>query len=472
MTSAAELYDEVLHSFLYKMLSEDELSNTVVVVRGDHGLQGGPLTADYAIQIEALRPWTEIIVPSSLAGLSLPNLTGNQQRLSTGADLYWSLVDTMVFGSKSRLVPERQSWMYNLFKEEVPSDRTCADAMVPTDYCLFESQRTRTGPNLGTCNLAETTQDFFCPGLSSRFRNRLGSSAEEAFLAAGLLCLPPKEIEKRPVSAKLESLWGSIDELVKRYPNAKVSGGIFLYDLQSAMLSSVVKELATQVYEKEGRSLNVCETGFGAGHSAALFLEASPHVTVHSFDMFDRPYQDQIIEEILNSGKTRRLRIHQGNSCITVPMWLKERLVKSVSKHLLKCDFLHGSSLCPSDNVDLVENSPCGVIITSTAMNSLDDNAVYFGPDGQWTDLQKRDCIRDISCYSEEEKELSRGYVFNRDGSSIVHKFCIAVTTGKCSKERAASSSPTCDNTIAKIVSKMGLNERCPSFRFSAFHST
>lgn len=44
-----ELYDEYLVKFLEEMLSvSQEAQNTVIVLRGDHGIQGGPMAIDYS----------------------------------------------------------------------------------------------------------------------------------------------------------------------------------------------------------------------------------------------------------------------------------------------------------------------------------------------------------------------------------------------------------------------------------------
>ena len=86
MASRAEAYDILLSSFLRRFLSRPDTSNTIVFLRADHGLQGGLTTTDYSIQQEALRPWTELIVPKTLEGMSLDILFNNQQQLATGFD--------------------------------------------------------------------------------------------------------------------------------------------------------------------------------------------------------------------------------------------------------------------------------------------------------------------------------------------------------------------------------------------------
>ena len=65
-----------------------------------------------------------------------------------------------------------------------------------------------------------------------------------------------------------------------------VSGGIFIYPLQ---VVAALDELEALVRIR-GTPTTVCETGFGAGHSSALWLGV-PGVRVVSFDMMGLPHQ-------------------------------------------------------------------------------------------------------------------------------------------------------------------------------------
>ena len=87
---------------------------------------------------------------------------------------------------------------------------------------------------------------------------------------------------------------------------------------------------------------------------------------------------------------------------------------------------------CSSDNIDLVGKVGCGVQLTSTAMLDLDERSVYFGPRAQWTVLRDAGCIEHIQCYAEAALELDRSFIFQHKGGKITHKFCTAVTTGRC----------------------------------------
>ena len=145
---------------------------------------------------------------------------------------------------------------------------------------------------------------------------------------------------------------------------------------------------------------------------------------VVSFDKFDRPYQLASFYA-LRSYFGKRLTRSIGDSCKTVKSYGKQ------------CDFLHGSSLCKTDNIDLINIAKPGVILTSTAMNSLEDGSVYFGGENaQWKSLLDKDCIENIVCFGEEETIIdSKLYLARGKEQKISHKFCIAANTGQCSKD-------------------------------------
>ncbi len=58
----------------------------------------------------------------------------------------------------------------------------------------------------------------------------------------------------------------------------------------------------------------VCEVGFNAGYSAAVWLESNPTVKVIDFDMQDQPFKKNCVAELqrLHPG---RLELHAGQCC-------------------------------------------------------------------------------------------------------------------------------------------------------------
>jgi hypothetical protein len=158
MVSSLEAYDEQLASFLERIVSSKEFENTIVVVRADHGLQGGPSTVDYSMQLEHREPWTQVVIPIALAGESLPVLAENQDRLATGYDLYHSLRGTM----SSMDVAPIPDWSYNFFDSIIPKERSCEKAKIPIDFCPCDGVDLDRAPHFGVCNVYEEYNDLFC----------------------------------------------------------------------------------------------------------------------------------------------------------------------------------------------------------------------------------------------------------------------------------------------------------------------
>mmetsp|Transcript_23601 Transcript_23601/g.35095 ORF Transcript_23601/g.35095 Transcript_23601/m.35095 type:complete len:240 (-) Transcript_23601:662-1381(-) len=175
--------------------------------------------------------------------------------------------------------------------------------------------------------------------------------------------VPPRESASF-TEGQFQSEWKTIDEIVAldKYKEQRVSGGLFLYPRQTVSLSRVVNDLivlkasstststssrndeATGGRGKHPEPFQVCETGFGAGHSAAFFLSISPNVKVLTFDKFDRPYQIPIVNKLSQKFRDRIQHV-KGNSCATVPRFLENTSISATNNAdpFRGCDFLHGS---------------------------------------------------------------------------------------------------------------------------------
>ena len=197
--------------------------------------------------------------------------------------------------------------------------RSCADAKVTSPYCIFEGERSDPSPNLATCNLAERDQDFVCPHLREVFQKRLAAAVDSKFNSLAIEDQSCSKSEARHLSHSLEQRWAVHENQTKKYPGTRVSGGIFLYPRQVAFLSAMVRMLSETILRNENRPATICETGFGAGHSAAMFLEAAENITLHLFDKFDRPYQLPIAQDLQKAYPNSRIDIYAGDSCKTVP---------------------------------------------------------------------------------------------------------------------------------------------------------
>eukprot|EP00961_Rhodomonas_salina_P057568 773529-Rhodomonas_salina.1 len=115
-------------------------------------------------------------------------------------------------------------------------------------------------------------------------------------------------------------------------------------------------------HEQSGRRVQVCETGFGAGHSTALWLASHPLVDVLVFDNFDRAYQRECLE-VLEASFPGRVTHVEGDTCKTVPGY------QAAQGGFAGCDFVHAASLCEEDTANLVGLSGCGALVTGSGMH-------------------------------------------------------------------------------------------------------
>lgn len=154
----AEAYDDHIHTFLKTMLSRTDSQNTVIIIRSDHGLQKGPMSMDYSIQVEHRHPWTEILVPQNLV-VSKRALYNNQARMLTGFDLYRTMRFLLSGQTANRnLDGGIPDWAFNILAEEISQNRTCKEAKLDPTLCPSVKQTRQ----YGVCNSLDSSQARFC----------------------------------------------------------------------------------------------------------------------------------------------------------------------------------------------------------------------------------------------------------------------------------------------------------------------
>jgi len=143
-----EAYDDYLSIFLQEMLGRKDAEDTIIVLRSDHGLQGGPSPIDFSFQVEHMHPFNNLIVPEKNRNLSVEALLSNEKELVTGFDLYKTLrliIDPRIATEDVNMHDQPvtlKDWSYDLINDKVPSDRTCEDAKIPLEYCPCVEERT------------------------------------------------------------------------------------------------------------------------------------------------------------------------------------------------------------------------------------------------------------------------------------------------------------------------------------------
>lgn len=61
---------------------------------------------------------------------------------------------------------------------------------------------------------------------------------------------------------------------------------------------------------------------------------------------------------------------------------------------------------------------------------------------------------QDVACYTEDEKVLDRDYVFKPKGAAFTHKFCTAISTGKCQRfgKQRGLQHDECSKSLANVT--------------------
>ncbi|XP_015784904.1 uncharacterized protein LOC107362375 [Tetranychus urticae] len=132
----AQLIDQYIADFIdsYRHI----LENTVFIIMGDHGNRIGPLSRTEYGQIETRMPLFNIHVPPQLLHEHQHlayYLKMNEKRLTTWLDVRKMLKD-IVSGNYEAIVSSSKRDAYSVWREEVPLDRTCKDALIPMEFCL------------------------------------------------------------------------------------------------------------------------------------------------------------------------------------------------------------------------------------------------------------------------------------------------------------------------------------------------
>jgi hypothetical protein len=105
----------------------------------------------------------------------------------------------------------------------------------------------------------------------------------------------------------------------------------------------------------------------------------------------------------------------------------------------------------------------------------LHDQDVYFGPHAQWRKLRRRGCITNIVCFKEDNVIDSHDVMLLlKRGKSYTGEFCIAVTTGKCQKDKdgiiidSSEMTVKCSIETNEMVIKLNINEICQQYQIEA----
>ena len=143
--AALEAYEGLLCVFLTRFLQRHP--DTLILLRGDHGQQGGQERIEFDMQVEHRLPYGRLLVPSRL----VPNvslLRINAKRLISPLDLHATLLAALLRGSGRAAQPagaDLDSEPIDLLQVEVPALRTCRQARIPDWLCPCQQERLAAG---------------------------------------------------------------------------------------------------------------------------------------------------------------------------------------------------------------------------------------------------------------------------------------------------------------------------------------
>jgi hypothetical protein len=151
------------------------------------------------------------------------------------------------------------------------------------------------GSQRTTSHNAASSSSSWLDSLTNKLSLSTSAAAATALLQQTTTNNNCETLEELTLTPSLQAIWFEIDETVARFPDLPVSGGIFLYPRQRSILTVLVQAMSVgrevlQQQERQRRKalpqfsqeplyieppLRICESGFAAGHSAALFLHAT-----------------------------------------------------------------------------------------------------------------------------------------------------------------------------------------------------
>jgi predicted O-methyltransferase YrrM len=101
------------------------------------------------------------------------------------------------------------------------------------------------------------------------------------------------------------------------YLNSK---GFYIFEGYSQQIPQQVEELIKYTSKPD---IKVLEIGFGAGHSADIFLDNNPTLTLVSFDLGEHPYVS-VAKEYINEKYPGRHHLIIGDSSTTIPKYIND----------------------------------------------------------------------------------------------------------------------------------------------------
>ncbi|CAD5205393.1 unnamed protein product [Bursaphelenchus okinawaensis] len=132
-----EAVDEQIRDILETFNALGVMNNTAVVIMGDHGNRIGGIQHTYTGRIEERAPLFSLYLPEEFKKAHPEfekNFNFNANRLTSNYDIYRTLKEIALAGQEDKEASKYRG--YNLFREQVPTNRKCSEAGIPENFCL------------------------------------------------------------------------------------------------------------------------------------------------------------------------------------------------------------------------------------------------------------------------------------------------------------------------------------------------
>lgn len=135
-----QLLDEHIANF---MANFPNMNETVFILAGDHGNRFGSVLETVIGKIEERMPYVALFMPKPFIRDNpsvARNLKANERRLTTWLDMHETLLDLLDLNFVSRTAAKSKR-AYSLWREVVPPNRTCDEALIPPTYCVCDDSK-------------------------------------------------------------------------------------------------------------------------------------------------------------------------------------------------------------------------------------------------------------------------------------------------------------------------------------------
>jgi predicted O-methyltransferase YrrM len=151
------------------------------------------------------------------------------------------------------------------------------------------------------------------------------------------------------------------------------SRGFHTFEGYSQQVPNQVKDIITLSRDS---NIDIMEIGFNAGHSAEIFLQNNPSLTLTSFDLGRHDYLSTA-KEYIDKVYPNRHRLILGDSTVTVPKYINDNPDKTFD--VIFIDGGHDYSIANAD----LEN--CKKLANKDTIVIMDDTIYTNGWEREWT---------------------------------------------------------------------------------------